>query len=188
MSSPGISPKSPAIGTRRRVIRIVGNPSTGLTVALGKWLDSQAIIDRSLDSLFPAEVVLRGLNRDVAKQELNLIQFASGRMIKSRATTPKIMRSQSGDAGSSRILADDMPHHPLGHPGSPNGSGFRHSSKELSCLDHPRLRPLVEWHLDPIGYGNRANMTSFPMEVYNCPVILPLLKVADLQGNCLMAP
>jgi hypothetical protein len=43
----------------------------------GVRLDSQAIVHRELQLLLAAEVLLRRLNRDVSKQELNLVQLSA---------------------------------------------------------------------------------------------------------------
>jgi len=43
------------------------------------WLDPDPVIHGRSDSLCAAEVALRGLDRDMAEEKLNLFQFASGR-------------------------------------------------------------------------------------------------------------
>jgi len=50
------------------------------------WFDPDSIIHGRPDALFAAEISLRGLDRDVAKQELYLLQFSSGCMAESRAS------------------------------------------------------------------------------------------------------
>jgi hypothetical protein len=47
-------------------------------------------------ALFASQVTLCGLNRNVAEQELDLLQFASSFVAQFRAGSPKIMGRSSG--------------------------------------------------------------------------------------------
>ena len=51
-------------------------------------LNADAVIDGAPDPLLAAQVSLRRLNRDVAQQKLDLLQFASGRVAESGAGSP----------------------------------------------------------------------------------------------------
>jgi hypothetical protein len=45
-----------------------------------QWLDPNAIVYSVPDSLLAAEIFLSRLNRNMSKQKLDLLQFASGNM------------------------------------------------------------------------------------------------------------
>jgi hypothetical protein len=51
------------------------------------------VIDGTLNPLFATEISLGCLNRNVTKQELDLLQFASGGVAKPCTGSPKIVRS-----------------------------------------------------------------------------------------------
>ena len=58
-----------------------------------RWLrrlgfDAQVIIDRVLQLLLAAEVTLRGLDRYMAEQKLDLLEFATAEMTQSSAGSP----------------------------------------------------------------------------------------------------
>jgi hypothetical protein len=53
------------------------------------------IVHRISKTLFASQVTLCGLHRNVAKQELDLLQFASSFVAQFRAGSPKIMRRYS---------------------------------------------------------------------------------------------
>jgi hypothetical protein len=59
--------------------------------------------------LFTAEIVLCGLHRSMAQQELNLFQFTTAIMAQLRACSPQIMRS---NVLQSRFLAAGSDHVP----------------------------------------------------------------------------
>jgi hypothetical protein len=58
-----------------------------------------SIIHRVLKLVFASDVPLRGLHRSVAKEKLNLFQFASTTMAKARASAAKIVGCQIAYAG-----------------------------------------------------------------------------------------
>ena len=65
---------------------MVSRPSTiGLTALFALWFDPDPVIHGRPDALLAAKISLRGLDRNVAQQELYLFQFASRCVTKSRA-------------------------------------------------------------------------------------------------------
>lgn len=56
-------------------------------------LDADAIVDRRRDSLGAAKVAFCGLDGDVTKQELNLLQLAAGAAAQAGATSSPMPRS-----------------------------------------------------------------------------------------------
>jgi hypothetical protein len=59
-----------------------------------QWLDPNAIVYSVPDSLLAAEIFLSRLNRNMSKQKLDLLQFASGNMAYTRTRAVQIMRRQ----------------------------------------------------------------------------------------------
>jgi len=62
-----------------------------------------------MKSLGATEVTFRGLNEDVAKKELNLLQLATSRAAEASATSTKVVRRKFADANLRGELLDDMP-------------------------------------------------------------------------------
>ncbi|MGH9627803.1 MAG: hypothetical protein ACRD7E_05625, partial [Bryobacteraceae bacterium] len=52
------------------------------------WLDAHLVVDCDAQLLLATEVTLCCLDRDVSKQELDLVQFAAGEMTEPGATPP----------------------------------------------------------------------------------------------------
>jgi len=73
--------------------------------------NSDLVVDGLSQSLFAAQIFLRGLDRDMAQQKLNLFQLAAGAMAKTGARSSKVMRRESYDSNLACVLLDDMPHH-----------------------------------------------------------------------------
>ena len=57
---------------------MVSNPSRGRPSSR-YWLDSDLVVHGGGNSLYAAEVAFSGLDRYMAEEKLNLLQFASGR-------------------------------------------------------------------------------------------------------------
>jgi hypothetical protein len=72
--------------------------------------------------LFAAEIPFRGLDRDVAKQELYLFQFASRRMAQPRAGPSQVVRRQLFDGGFCGALTNDVPNDLLGYALTPRAA------------------------------------------------------------------
>src|SRR5690349_20789360 len=68
------------------------------------WFDSQAAIDGRAQFLLATEVPFRRLDSDVSKQELDLVEFAAGKMAEPRATAAKI-------CGASLLTPAALPDH-----------------------------------------------------------------------------
>jgi len=56
-------------------------------------LYSDFVVDGTFNPLFATEISFGCLNRNVTKQEVDLLQFASGSMAKPCTGSPKIVRS-----------------------------------------------------------------------------------------------
>ena len=69
-----------------------------------------------MQSLGTAEVAFGGLDRDVAKQELNLLQFAAGGAAEPSATSTEIVRCEFAHAGLCGEFLNNMPDKLFGDP------------------------------------------------------------------------
>jgi hypothetical protein len=56
------------------------------------WLDAHSVVDCDAQLLLATEVTLCCLDRDVSKEELDLVQFAASEVIRPGATATKVMR------------------------------------------------------------------------------------------------
>jgi hypothetical protein len=83
------------------------------------------VVDGAAQLLIAAEVTHCGLDRDVSKQELDLIQFATGEVAQPRASATKVMRSKFLYARSRGGLPDNLPQHLRRHPSSPEPAQSR---------------------------------------------------------------
>ena len=69
------------------------------------------------------KVLLGCLNRNVAQQELNLLQFSSGRVAELGTGPPEVVWREGRDADFLRELPDYMPDDLFRHTFSPDSSG-----------------------------------------------------------------
>jgi len=69
--------------------------------------DAHSIVDGKAQILLAAEVAFRGLDQDVSKQELDLIQLAASNLAEPRAAASKIMR-EFLNTGTRRGGANDF--------------------------------------------------------------------------------
>jgi hypothetical protein len=72
--------------------------------------------------LLTAEIPFSGLDRDVAKQDLYLFQFASRRVAQPRAGPSQVVRRQLFDGGFRGAFTDDVPNDLLGYALTPGGA------------------------------------------------------------------
>jgi hypothetical protein len=73
------------------------------------WLDTDAIVHGSADSLLAAEIAFGCLHRYMPEQELNLVQFSACGMAQLGTGAGKIVRSQTSEAELRRVLLHYMP-------------------------------------------------------------------------------
>ena len=84
------------------------------------WFDPDSIIHGRPDTLLAAEIPFCGLDRDVAKQELYLFQFASRCVAQPRAGPSQVVRRQLFDGGFRGELTDNVPDDLLGDALTPD--------------------------------------------------------------------
>src|SRR3954467_14006572 len=150
--------------------------------------DANAIIDGRTNSLFAAKIALRCLNGYVPQKKLNLIQFATRSVAQPSAGTTQIMRCQCDDAGNPCRFSDDLPDRFLSDALSPCLADLIYPAEQFSSMNSSRTQPIAELALHPIGNGNSSNMTTLAYQIYDCPVLLTLLKMIESQSYGLVPP
>jgi hypothetical protein len=99
----------------------------GLSAPLGRLrsrFDSKFVVHGVAELLFATQVTLRGLDGDVAQQELNLVEFAASQMTEPGARPPQVVRCQLFYVGDLGGFSHDLPKHFRRHAGSPNLAGL----------------------------------------------------------------
>ena len=78
-------------------------------------------------------------------------------------------------------LLNYMPHHLLCYALTPNGSRPRNASKQSSTSDPSRYDPFIGDLFNPVWNRDSSDMTRFPNQVDDRPVIFALLQM--IQGQ-----
>ena len=169
-----------------RCSRIVGHSSGA--AASSFRLDSDTIIHGRCDPLGAAEITLGGLHGNVPKKKLNPLQFAAGGAAEPSATSAKVVRCKFANANLGGELLDDVPDQLFRHRFAPDLAGAAYTPKQTAGLDSSRRRPVIQKPRHPVRNWDGSNVTSLPAEVYNCPMPLALLKMANGQHRQLMTP
>src|ERR1043165_9240852 len=112
----------------------------------------------------------------MAEQELNLLQFSSGRVAPARTAATKIVRGKLFNSGPLGAFPYDVPDDVLRETISPYHTVLADRSKYATVLDTGCCRPRVNSLLHPIRNRNRPNMASFSDQIDNRPMPLPLLN------------
>jgi hypothetical protein len=130
--------------------------------------------------LLAAEIPFRGLNRNVAKQELNLLQFASRYVAQPCARSAQLVRRQLVDGSFRSELADNVPDDLLGHTLTPDPPRSVDAAKHSSGSKSRIFDPNVEDGFDPARHRDRPHVTRLAHEVDNGPMLFPLLQVSEV--------
>jgi hypothetical protein len=93
------------------------------------------VIYSNANSLLTSQITLRGLNRHVPEQELNLFEFAASGLAKSRAGPAKIMRCQVRNSSLSRRVLYDVPDRLDGNAITPCMPGSIDPPEDASIFD-----------------------------------------------------
>jgi hypothetical protein len=84
----------------------------------------ELVIDGTAEFLLATKVALRGLDRYISEQELNLIEFTAGEVAQSGARAPQVMRGELLDPRPVGGFLYDLPDHLRRHPITPNFPGL----------------------------------------------------------------
>ena len=146
------------------------------------------IIHGPLNSLLAAEIPFGCLHGNVARKELNLLQFAACGMAQLCARAAKIMWSEPRKTDFLRVLFHHVPDHPLCYSITPVLARSTDASKQPSCRNPGRRDPHIYRRLDPTGHRYGPNVSAFANEIDYCPMVLALLYMSELQVGQFTAP
>jgi hypothetical protein len=116
----------------------------------------------------------------MAEQELDLFQLASGNMTQPGARATKIVRRELGNAQLWCILLDNVPHDRLRDAVTPCFARFTDASKHPSKGNASRAGPLINQLFGPVRNRNGSNVSTFSYEIYDSPVFIAPLQVAEI--------
>ena len=150
-------------------------------------LDAHPVIDSLAELLLASQVALGGLDRDVPKQKLNLIQFAAGKVTQPCASTAKVVRRKLLDPGPRRSLSHNFPKHLGRHSAAPDPANFVDRSKERALSDTAGLFPCVNRLLEPRWNRDGTDVSGLARKVGDYPVLLSQLDFIDTEREQLAA-
>ena len=90
--------------------------------ALLVWLNAQSVIDSVPKLLLAPEISFCSLDGDMPQEELDLIQFATGKVAQAGAGATKVMRSEFLDTGACGSLSNNPPNDFRRHSIAPDPS------------------------------------------------------------------
>jgi hypothetical protein len=79
----------------------------------------------------------------------------------------------------------DMPHNPLRDTISPSLARAAYAPKHATFTQSRGRKPQVNRAFNPVRYGHRPNVPGLANQINDRPVILPALKMSDIQFCCL---
>src|ERR1700687_2683395 len=98
----------------------------------GNGCEAEAVVHRMSEVLLTAQVSFRRLNRGVAEQKLNLLQFAAARMTQLRASSAEIVWRNTVQPRFLAAALHHIPDHILRDSLTPNLPRPAHPSENLS--------------------------------------------------------
>jgi hypothetical protein len=101
--------------------------ATGLSVVIR--FDADVMVHGRTESMLAAQVLFCSLNADMAEQELNLFQFATGDVTQARTGPTKVVGRNLSKIGPRRKLPNHVPNHFLTDTRTPHGAVFGHATK-----------------------------------------------------------
>jgi hypothetical protein len=141
------------------------------------------IVDRVSEILFAAEIAFCRLNRCVAQQELNLLQFTAAIVAEFRAGPPQVVRCNVLQACSRAAGSDHVPDNVLRDAVAPHLSPSGDRSKDFALKNPSGSGPLIESGFHPAWNGNRADVATLADQIHHGPVPLTHLDVIQLQAH-----
>jgi len=153
----------------------------GLLRSRRVWLQANSIIDSIAKPLFAAQVAFRSLDRNVAQQKLDLLQFAIRLMAETGACAPEVVRGQGRNFAVYCLLLHDAPDDFRAESGSPYPASFVDRTKESASRNTGGHGLRINSSFHPIRNRNSPYVTTFANKIGNDPVFLPLLDVLNSQ-------
>lgn len=139
------------------------------------------VVDRVPKTLLAAEILFGRLDGNVAKQELDLVQFPSGVAAQASARPTEIVRRQILNGRSFGAVLHHVPHDPLRYALSPRLSCTPDAPKDTAFTNASGYKPGIDCALDPIRNGHCPNMPGLSYQVYDRPMILAALQMRYIQ-------
>jgi hypothetical protein len=149
-------------------------------------LEPQIVIHRDCYLPLRAQVALRGLDRRVPQQELDLFEVAARPPAELRAGTAEIVGPEALDANLLRRLLDDRPYRPVAQ-GIADLSALRDRTQQPAVLDSGGAHPGVDSLLDPDRDRDGSDPPSLPFEIHEHPAAFPELDGLDNERGQLLA-
>ena len=87
-----------------------------------------------------------------------------------------------------RVLFHHVPDHPLRYSITPMLACSTDASKQPSCRNPGRRDPQIHGRLDPAGHRYGPNVSAFAYQIDDCPMVLALLYMRELQIGHFAAP
>jgi hypothetical protein len=150
-------------------------------------LDSDAVIQSLVESLFATEVLLGRLHWHVPQQELNLLQFAHGSITEASAGTPQIVRGEFQEA-SSRAYCFTTCQTTSSVNSTPRTTPLHEIRRKSLPSDMPAAINQSSILFHPTGNWNRSNVAILSDEVYDGPVVLAALEMVERETDQFSSP
>ena len=119
----------------------------------------------------------------MAQEKLYLFELPSCLMAKPSASPPQIMWSDSGESATRSSSFHYCPYHLSREALSPDYSSFVYGTEERARGKSSRHEPVVHSHLDPIGYGDSADVPAFSHEIGNHAVAFAELHILTSKSR-----
>jgi len=91
------------------------------------------------------------------------------------------MRGQLINGCSFGAVLHDVPHSPLRYTISPSLARSANAPKHATFTQSCGRKPRVNGAVDPVRYGHRPNMPGLANQINDRPVIIPALKMSNIQ-------
>jgi hypothetical protein len=143
------------------------------------WLQANSVIDSIAKPLLTVQVAFCRLDRNVAQQKLNLLQFTASLMAQAGACASEIVRRESRNLTVFCLLLHDAPDDLGAEAGCPDPSSLIDRAKESASGDSVSLHPRVNSSFYPVRNRNCSNVAALADKIGNNPALLPLLDIFD---------
>lgn len=137
--------------------------------------------------LLAAQVTLGRLNRCVAEQELDLLQFSTSQVAQPGASAPQIVWGKILDASALRSSFHNMPYRLRREAVAPKLAQAVYPAENGAGADFGGHGPGVKRPLDPLRDWDCADMLSVADQIGDDAVLLPDLEIFHFERNQLAA-
>ena len=144
-------------------------------------LDADQVVNSVSKALFTAKILLSRLDGHVAQQELNLVQLPSGIAAQAGTSPSKVVRGEFINSCLFGAVLHDVLHDPLRHTIAPGLACPADAPENPAFAYASGRKPRVNRAFNPIWNGHCPNMAGLADHINDGPVVLPPLKVRDIQ-------